>query len=247
MTNSPNLSSDEEASAGHVFRIAVGDALVVILTFLVMFMGVGQLSAEAGLNAVQTALMTSLTVAAPAQAAAMQILTSEGATAGAWAAAVVAVIIVNLRFIVMVASVLARLPETTFWRALGGVGLISASSFAVILPRLMEEPPPRPILYCGMVGGMCSLSAVIGAVTGHQLAASVPVIVGATLGAMIPIYFATLIARQKKLRPLMVNALFGALLVPLGVPFMGASALLVLPLIVAGLSMLVDQGKQGNA
>ena len=230
-----------------VFRIAFGDALVVVLTFLVMFMGVGQISAEAGLSALQTAVMTSLTVAAPAQAAAMQILTSDGAVAGAWVAAVVAVVIINLRFIVMVASVLGRLPETNFLRGLGGVGLISASSFAVILPRLMDKRPPRPVLYCGIVGALCSSSAIIGAVAGHQLAASVPVIVGATLGAMIPIYFATLIARQKKMRALMVNALFGAILVPLAVPTMGSFALLVLPLIVAAISMLIDQRKKSDA
>ena len=238
---------DTQASLATVFRIAFGDALVVVLTFLVMFMGVGQISAEAGLSALQTAVMTSLTVAAPAQAAAMQILTSDGAVAGAWVAAVVAVVIINLRFIVMVASVLGRLPETSFLKGLGGVGLISASSFAVILPRLMDKRPPRPVLYCGIVGLLCSSSAIIGAVVGHQLAASVPVIVGATLGAMIPIYFATLIARQKKMRALMVNALFGAVLVPLAVPTMGSFALLVLPLIVAAISMLIDQRKKSDA
>ncbi|WP_107990019.1 AzlC family ABC transporter permease [Breoghania corrubedonensis] len=249
MTPSPDTSQTDEAdtSVATVFRIAASDALVVVLTFLVMFMGVGQISAEAGLSALQTALMTSLTVAAPAQAAAMQIMTSDGAVAGAWVAAVVAVVIINLRFIVMVASVLGRLPETSFVRGLGGVGLISASSFAVILPRLMDKKPPRPVLYCGFVGGLCSGSAIIGAVAGHQLAASVPVIVGATLGAMIPIYFATLIARQKKMRNLMVNALFGAILVPLAVPTMGSLALLILPLIVAALSMLVDQRKKSDA
>ncbi|MEI2388036.1 AzlC family ABC transporter permease [Breoghania sp. JC706] len=243
----PSPPEDTQASLATVFRIAFGDALVVVLTFLVMFMGVGQISAEAGLSALQTAVMTSLTVAAPAQAAAMQILTSDGAVAGAWVAAVVAVVIINLRFIVMVASVLGRLPETNFLRGLGGVGLISASSFAVILPRLMDKRPPRPVLYCGIVGLLCSSSAIIGAVAGHQLAASVPVIVGATLGAMIPIYFATLIARQKKMRALMVNALFGAVLVPLAVPTMGSFALLVLPLIVAAISMLIDQRKKSDA
>ncbi|MBZ8132425.1 hypothetical protein CLD20_03975 [Afifella sp. IM 167] len=241
------LPAGEDASVWQVLLIAAGDALVVILTFLVMFMGVGQLSAEAGLNAVQTALMTSLTVAAPAQAAAMQILGNEAVASAAWAAGVVAVIIVNLRFIVMVASILSRLPETSFWRGLGGVGLISASSFAVILPRLMDDPPPRPILYCGLVGLMCSSSAVIGAVAGHQLAASVPVLVGASLGAMIPIYFATLIAKQRKKRPLMLNAFFGALLVPFAAPFMGSFALLVLPLAVAAISMLVDQRQDKGA
>ncbi|WP_321336684.1 AzlC family ABC transporter permease [Breoghania sp.] len=242
--NSPlesNEADEQTASVATVFSIAIRDAAVVIITFLIMFMGVGQISAEAGLSALQTAFMTSLTVAAPAQTAAMQILQSDGARAGAWVASVIAVVIINLRFIIMVASVLGRLPSMSFTRALGSVGFLSASSFAVILPKLMDSRPPRPALYCGIVGAMCSLSAIIGAVAGHQLAASVPVIVGATLGAMIPIYFATLIARQKKMRSLMVNAAFGALLVPLAAIELGSYALLVLPLIVSGISMLVER------
>ncbi len=242
--SSPSESPEADepaASVATVFTIAVRDAAVVIITFLIMFMGVGQISAEAGLSALQTAIMTSLTVAAPAQTAAMQILNSDGAHAGAWAAAVVAVAIINLRFIIMVASVLGRLPSMNFIRALGSVGFLSASSFAVILPKLMDSRPPRPALYCGIVGALCSASAIIGAVAGHQLAASVPVIVGATLGAMIPIYFATLIARQKKMRNLMVNAAFGAVLVPIAAIEMGSYALLVLPLIVAGFSMVLER------
>ncbi|MDJ0930791.1 hypothetical protein [Breoghania sp.] len=111
----------------------------------------------------------------------------------------------------------------------------------------MEKRPPRPLLYCGIVGGLCSGSATIGAVAGHQLAASVPVIVGVTLGAIIPIYFATLIARQKKQRTLMVNALFGAILVLLAVPELDSLALLILPLIVAAITMVVDQRKKSDA
>jgi len=231
--------SPSEPSVGETARLVLRDALVVILTFVVMFMGVGRASAEAGLSAVQTAFMTMFTVAAPAQAAAMQILDSESAGATAWVAAVVAVIIVNLRFMVMVASILGRLPQRGLAPSVGAVGLISASSFAVILPRLMGDPPRRPILYCGLVGLACSLSAVCGAVLGHQLATAVPVLAGAALGAMIPIYFATLIARQGRHRMLMLNALAGAILVPVAAPVLGSFSLIIMPLLVAALTMLI--------
>jgi len=221
---------------------------VVVLTFIVMFMGVGQLSAKAGLDALQTAVMTGLTIAAPAQAAAMQILGDGSLQSGAWAAAVVAVIIVNLRFMVMIASVLSRLPRIGLLRGIPVIGLISASSFAVVLPRLMSQPPKRPLLYCGLVGLFCSLSAILGAVLGHQMAASVPALVGAALGAMIPIYFATLIAKQRKDRNLMINALAGAVMVPATAPIFGSFALLIAPLVIAALSMMTEKkGTSKNA
>ncbi|KAA5606122.1 hypothetical protein F1188_06755 [Roseospira marina] len=229
---------------GETIRLVVRDALVVILTFVVMFMGVGRASAEAGLNALQTAFMTLFTVAAPAQAAAMQILDSDTAGATAWVAAVVAVIIVNLRFMVMAASILGRLPNPGVAKGIGAIGLISASSFAILLPRLMGEAPRRPILYCGLVGLACSLSAVFGAVLGHQIATAVPVLVGTALGAMIPIYFATLIARQGRHRILMLNALAGAVLVPLAAPLLGSFSLIVVPLVVSGLTLLIPSSKE---
>ncbi|ABC24092.1 hypothetical protein Rru_A3297 [Rhodospirillum rubrum ATCC 11170] len=244
----PMPPSDAPAaeSAGATLRLVIADALVVILTFIVMFLGVGQLSAEAGLSAVQTAVMTLLTVAAPAQAAAMQIMTSDGATSGVWVAAMVAVIIVNLRFMVMVASILGRLPQAGFLRGTAAVGLVSASSFAIILPRLMSAPPARPLLYCALVGVSCSISAVIGALLGHQLAASVPALVGAALGAMIPIYFATLIARQGKHKALIANALAGAVLVPLAAPLLGSLSLLIVPLGISALSLMIGKGTPAN-
>ncbi len=235
----PNVSPP---SLGAVLRESFRDSYLVILTFVVMFIGVGQMSARAGLDALQTMVMTALTLAAPAQAAAMSILISAGGSAAtAWITALTAVLVINLRFIVMVASVLARLPKLSIGRALATLGLLSASSFAVIFPRLIDDPPRRPALYAGAICAMCSLSAVTGAVIGHEMSGAVSPLIGATLGAVIPVYFAVLIAAQWKNRVLMLNAAVGAVLVPLTAPYLGSSALLVVPLAFAIVTTLAGR------
>ena len=227
-------------SFGAVLRESFRDSYLVILTFVVMFIGVGQMSSRAGLDALQTVVMTALTLAAPAQAAAMSILISAGGSAStAWITALTAVVVINLRFIVMVASVLARLPKLSIGRALATLGLLSASSFAVIFPRLIDDPPRRPALYAGTICAMCSLSAVVGALIGNRMSGAVSPLLGATLGAVIPIYFAVLIAAQWKNRVLMLNAAVGAVAVPLAAPYLGSSALLVVPLGFATVTTLV--------
>lgn len=241
----PNVSPP---SFGAVLLESFRDSYLVILTFVVMFIGVGQMSARAGLDALQTMVMTALTLAAPAQAAAMSILISAGGSAAtAWITALTAVLVINLRFIVMVASVLARLPKLSIGRALATLGLLSASSFAVIFPRLIDDPPRRPALYAGTICAMCSLSAVIGALIGHEMSGTVSPLIGATLGAVIPVYFAVLIAAQWKNRVLMLNAAVGAVLVPFAAPYLGSSALLVVPLAFAIVTTLAAGRRSKNA
>lgn len=226
-----------------VLREALRDSYLVILTFVVMFVGVGQMSARAGLDALQTALMTILTVAAPAQAAAMSILAAPGG-GGAWLAALTSVVVINLRFIVMVASVMARLPKLAVPRTVAALGFLSASSFAVIFPRLIgDAPPKRPALYVGLTCLCCALSATAGAVIGHRSSGAVSPLWGALLGAVVPTYFATLIAGQWKDKALMLNALAGAILVPLAAPALGASALLLVPLAFAVVTTLAKRRK----
>lgn len=231
-------------SAWAVLREALRDSYLVILTFVVMFIGVGQMSARAGFDALQTALMTVLTVAAPAQAAAMSILSGGGG--GAWIAAITTVAVINLRFIVMVASVLARLPRLPVPRAVAALGFLSASSFAVVFPRLIDDPPRRPALYVGLTCLCCAASATAGAVIGQRMSGSVSPLWGAILGAVVPVYFATLIAGQWKDRMLMLNAGVGALLVPLAAPTLGSSALLVVPLAFAIVTVFA-QGRRKHA
>lgn len=227
---------------------AAKDSYLVVFTFVVMFTGVGQMSARAGLDVFQTAAMTATTLAAPAQVAAMSILLAAGGAAGgAWLTAVTAVVVVNLRFIVMVASVMARLPRMRIGAAVASLGLLSASSFAVVFPRLVDRPPVRPVLYVACVCGLCCSSAVAGAVIGHRMSGTVSPAVGAALGALIPVYFATLIAGQWKDRMLTANAALGAILVPLAKPVLGSSGLLVVPLVVAVLSVLVQGKKRRSA
>lgn len=225
-------------SAWAVLRDALRDSYLVILTFVVMFIGVGQMSARAGLDAVQTALMTILTVAAPAQAAATQIL-ANGTDGAAWITAITAVVVINLRFIVMVASVMARLPRLSVPRTVVTLGFLSASSFAVIFPRLIgEHPPRRPALYVGLTCLCCATSATLGAVIGQSMSGGLAPLWGALLGAVVPTYFATLIAGQWKDKVLMLNAFAGAILVPVAAPWLGASALLLVPLVFAVVTTL---------
>lgn len=231
-------------SVGAVLRDALRDSYLVILTFVVMFVGVGRMSALAGLDAVQTALMTLLTVAAPAQAAAMSILAAGSGGGTAWIAAVTSVVVINLRFIVMVASVMARLPRLSVPRSVATLGFLSASSFAVIFPRMIGEAPPRrPALYVGLTCLCCALSATAGAVIGHRSSGAVSPLAGALLGAVVPTYFATLIAGQWKDKALMRNAFAGAVLVPLAAPLLGPSALLLVPLAFAVVTTLVQRRK----
>lgn len=225
-------------SASSVFWDAAKSSYLIVLTFVVMFIGVGQLSARAGLDAVQTMVMTTFTLAAPAQAAAMSILLSAGGAAGgAWITALTAVVLINLRFIVMVASVMARLPRMSIPRTVAALGLLSASSFAVVFPRLVNDPPKRPSLFTFFICLLCCGSAVVGAVLGHHMSGTVSPLLGAVLGAVIPIYFATLLANQWKERMLMLNAVAGGVLVPLAAPVLGSTSLLVVPLAFAALTV----------
>ncbi|SJZ49227.1 AzlC family ABC transporter permease [Consotaella salsifontis] len=219
-----------------MLRLVFGDIGLVIITVFASFMGVGQISAQAGLDAPQTAIMTLLSVASPAQAAAMQIL----ADGGFWVAAIVTMIVVNLRFIVMSASILGRLPAGRGWSNVSAIGLISASSFAVILSRLMGNAPRRPALYASLVCLFCATAATLGAIAGQQLAASVPSAIGAVLGAIIPVYFATLLARLWIYRGLMIHALAGALLIPPAYSVIGSVSLLVMPLAAAAIHAMVE-------
>lgn len=224
---------------------AARDSYLVVLTFVVLFTGVGQLSARAGLDWIQTAVMTALTLAAPAQAAAMSILIAANGAGGAWIAAIVAVGVVNLRFAVMVASVMARLPRMSIPRTVAALGLLSASSFAVIFPRLIGgDPPRRPALYAGCLCALCCVSAVCGAVAGHSMSTAIPPLAAAALSALLPVYFATLIAVQWRNRILMVNAVLGAILVPLASPLLGSSSLLVVPLAVAVAGVLLPRRRK---
>ncbi|MEF2074501.1 AzlC family ABC transporter permease [Consotaella aegiceratis] len=229
-------------------RLVLADASSVVVTIMAMFMGVGQFSAEGGLSALQTGLMTALTVSGPAQAAAAQMMASGGASSGLWLAAIMTVIVVNLRFAVLTASVLARLPDVGRLRSAPAISLITAGSFAVVLPRLMSDRvPQRPVFYCALVTTICTSSAVIGALLGHGLAGIVPAAIGLALSAIIPVYFATLIARMVRHRTLMANAAAGAILVPLAAPFLGSLTLLVVPLVIAAVSFLVERKGRHDA
>jgi len=235
-----NPSSLPTASA--VFCDAAKSSYLVVITFVVMFIGVGQLSARAGLDTAQTVLMTAFTLAAPAQAAAMSILLSAGGAAGgAWLTALTAVVLINLRFIVMVASVMARLPRLSIPRTIATLGLLSASSFAVAFPRLVDNPPRRPALFVFFICLLCCVSAVLGAGLGHRMSTTVSPLLGALLGAVIPIYFATLLANQWKERALMLNAVAGAVLVPMAAPVLGSTSLLVVPLVFAAVTVALRE------
>jgi len=225
-------------SASSVLWDAAKSSYLIVLTFVVMFIGVGQLSARAGLDAAQTVVMTAFTLAAPAQAAAMSILLSAGGAAGAaWLTALTAVVLINLRFVVMVASVMARLPRMSIPRTVATLGLLSASSFAVVFPRLVDNPPKRPALFVFFICLLCCSSAMLGAALGHRMSGTVSPLLGAVLGAVIPIYFATLLANQWKERILMLNAVAGGVLVPLAAPVLGSTSLLVVPLAFATLTV----------
>jgi len=240
-------SQSPSSSVPAVFWDAAKSSYLIVLTFVVMFIGVGQLSSRAGLDALQTAVMTAFTLAAPAQAAAMSILLSAGgAASGAWITALTAVVLINLRFVVMVASVMARLPRMSIARTVATLGLLSASSFAVVFPRLVDDPPKRPALFVFFICLLCCSSAVFGAVLGHRMSGTVSPVLGAVLGAVIPIYFATLLANQWKDRALMLNALAGAILVPLAAPVLGGTALLVVPLVFASVTVALRKGRSAD-
>lgn len=223
------LAEDEPAAPDAVAtaRLAMRDAAIVVATFLLMFVGVGHLSAQAGLSAPQTALMTLLTLAAPAQVAAVELLAG-----GAWLSAILAAAIVNLRFMVMIAAVAARLPPFPA-NARGrlalaaSLGLISASSFAVVITRLNATRLARPALYTGLVGAVCALAALVGATVGHAVGAALPPALSTALTLMVPLYFATLILRARADRPLLAAALAGGLAIPALGLAIGNLALLV--------------------
>jgi predicted branched-subunit amino acid permease len=161
-------------------------------------------------------------------------------------AIVLAVALINGRYAVMSAVLAPWFRRVPLWRLLLPLGLLSTSTFAVTQAGLRRRAIARAPLAFFL--GVCTAAvppAVIGTLLGYHLTSLLPGAVAATVGMILPVYFATLLAREWPDRPALGSAVLGFALTPLAqwvLPGFG----LVLPGAIVGLAFALAPQERGN-
>jgi predicted branched-subunit amino acid permease len=187
-------------------------AVPVGITFCCAFLGVGAVFRVADLGAVQAALSTLLLMSGPAQVALVDGL-REGQSL---VAVILAVSVINGRYLVMSAAVAPHFGRVPLWRLLLPWTFLSTTTFAALCTGLRSPTTrARPLAYFWGLIAVSVPGAVLGTVLGYQAAGLMPAALRATVEMILPLYFATLLAREwPRSRPLMAAGL-GFLLTPI--------------------------------
>lgn len=211
------------------------DALPVTLTFSVLFVVVGAHSQASGLDLAQGMALTALVFAAPAQMAATDLIAQ-----GAWLPALLAIVVINFRFLLMSASITPYLGKPPRSRLLASVQMLSASTFATSFIPLRESQLRYPLRY---FLGVCAASfpiAIIATGVGYLLQDTIPPWLQHTMAMVLPIYFVTFLARVwPKARFLAAGAL-GLVLTPVANSLLPGFGLIVTALVVAAVLILLE-------
>lgn len=213
------------------------DALPVTLTFSVLFVVVGAHSQASGLDLAQGLALTALVFAAPAQMAATDLIAQ-----GAWLPALLAIVVINFRFLLMSASITPYLGKPPRSRLLASVQMLSASTFATSFIPLRENRLQHPLRY---FLGVCAASfptAILATGVGYLVQDTIPPWLQQTMTMVLPIYFVTFLARVwPKTRFLAAGAL-GLILTPVANSLLPGFGLIVTALVVAAFLMLLEPG-----
>ncbi len=194
------------------FAAGLREGVPVGLTFLLAFLGVGAAFRWVGLGPIEALLSTLLLMSGPAQLAVLDGL-ADGRPV---LATVLAVTLINGRYAVMSAVLAPHLRRVPLWRLVLPLTLLSTSTFAVTQAWLRRAHAPREPL--AFFWGVCAAAvppAVVGTLLGYHLTGLLTAALAATVGMILPVYFATLLAREWPNRSGLAAALLGFLLTPL--------------------------------
>lgn len=204
-----SLSARQIRVRRQMFARGFRDAWPVALTFLAMYTAIGAAGHAAGLSTAQGVFMTVAVFAAPAQIAAIDMIAS-----GATVTVIATVAIINARFFLMAASLTPRLGMVRFTPLVGGLSMLTASTFAVTYSRINSGPVFFPFAYYLGVC-ICSLSAAaLGTVIGHTGVSEMPPAIELLLAMLLPVYFVTFLARAWPRFRFVIAGGCGALLTP---------------------------------
>lgn len=223
--------------AGQAMLQGARDALPVTVTFSFLFVAVGAAGQSSGLDPVQGVAMTALVFAAPAQFAAIELV-----EARAWLAAVLAIAVINFRFMLMAASIVPHLGHPARRLLFPALQMLSASTFATSFPRLRGGDIQHPFaFYVGVCLGAFP-TAVAATAVGYLIQSGTPAWMQALLVTLLPVYFSTFLARAWPNGRLLCAGLLGFFLTPVVERLVPGFGLVVTALLVAAV-LVFAQGR----
>lgn len=190
-----------------VFVAGLADAIPVSISFFFLFLAVGATSANAGLDLMQGVVMSLLVFAAPAQ-----LIIADMAANQNIGALLLTTFVINFRFTVMSTALIAFFRSVSKGALFGGLAMLSASTFGVSFIRFKDQNDPLtgPEMFRYYLGvsvlsfGTAALSTLLGALLASRANAAVLEVTK----LILPLYFATLLAREwGKAKPLIAAGL----------------------------------------
>lgn len=199
------------AGATTSFVRGLRDSVPVGVSFFFLFLAVGGAGKVAGLSTIQATVMSIVVFAAPAQFAIFDLMVRHRP----WSDIFVVTALINSRFFVMAAVLLPYFRGVSLARLLLAMPMLSASTFTVPFIRFRQSDESRPFhYYLGVAAGSYPI-AVAATALGVFLVHGLADVFTQALKMILPVYFATLLAREwPKPRPL-VAGLLGFTLTPL--------------------------------
>lgn len=213
------------------FLAGLSDAIPVSVSFFFLFLAVGATSANAGLSVLQGTMMTVLVFAAPAQ-----LIIADMVANHAIGALLLTTFVINFRFSVMSAALLPFFPGIGQRRLLGGLAMISASTFGVSFIRYKNTraplSPDGAFSYYLGVSVLSFGTAIVSTIIGAFVATRADTAFLEVIKLILPLYFVTLLAREwGKARPL-IAAGTGFVLAGIAEPLMPHFGLVIAAVVV---------------
>ena len=211
------------------------DALPVTLTFSILFVAVGAASHAGGLDLAQGLAMTALVFAAPAQFAAVDLIADR-----AWLAAVLAIAVINFRFLLMAVAIspyLGRPPKAALFASLQ---MLSASTFATAFTRLQSSRLEHPFaFYLGVCAGAFP-TALAATALGYYVQDNTPPWLQELMAMLLPVYFATFLAKAWPRARFLAAGVLGFLLKPIANGLLPGFGLMLAALAAAAFLLLLE-------
>jgi predicted branched-subunit amino acid permease len=229
-----------ETGPGRAFAAGARTAIPVGITFFFAFLGVGAVFRVAGLEVAQASLSTLVLMSGPAQMALV-----DGIRGGQpLAALILAVCVINGRYLVMSAAAAPSFGRVPLGRLLLPWTFLSTTTFATLYTGL-RDPGVRsqPLAYFWGLIAVSVPGAVLGTVAGHEAAGLMSGSIQATVEMILPIYFATLLAREWPRRQPLVAAGLGLAWTPICQHLLPQAGLL-LASVAVGLAVGLVPGKE---
>lgn len=215
------------------FKQGVKASWPIAITFFCIFTAVGAACKQAGLTLGQSLASTVFVFAAPAQFVLLEYI--HDATL---VALVIAILVINFRFFIMASALLPYFKNIRLPHLVLSSQLIAASTFSVSYIQFSKDKPNSPFHYfLGVAAGSCPLT-LLATITGFIAMEQLPSSMMANLSLIMPLYFATLLARSWPQLKLVIAGLMGFFLTPVANLYWPGYGLIVASLSIACLLFL---------